>query len=205
MGDTKGSLNGVLKSVLGFIDKPWKALAFGVFMILGLFCYLVYSQRVELAEAVLHKWAAARLEPEVFQQNAIPLLKQLHADAIELLQVNLEANVIDYIDGYDSDGNRFMSTGLPAPLIVESMDTRDFIQLIQGDTVCGDIKQDEARTGLRADFARGMRRYCIISVPPVATVWIGLLYVAWRDALPVDQKFGAKQLMRTQAMRFASW
>jgi hypothetical protein len=51
----------------------------------------------------------------------------------------------------------------------------------------------------------GIRRRCLVAVPPVLDALVGMLVVGWRTPLGPEAEGGAQRLIYQAASRLASW
>jgi hypothetical protein len=185
--------------LLAFLDRPWKAAALGVFLVLAGLGYFLHAHHAELLEA----W----LTPEVVELNSaeIPasldtLVAETGADLVQIWQVDLSANSQRFLGARRKDGERPV---IPAPrrlpAIVATSDIKALNAVLTGHPTCGDATT-MATPLMRRLADRGMQRVCAMPIPPSAEAFVGIIYMAWVE--PPDE--GAEAVALSAAREVAA-
>jgi len=75
-------------------------------------------------------------------------------------------------------------------------------QIIAGQVVCDDVP---ATDGQRLDVQLGMRRRCVVAVPPVLEVLVGSLSIFWMQPPKTTSETGYRLELQRVAMKLATW
>lgn len=196
---------GMLDRVLTFIDKPWKAVVIAVFATMGGLGWLVYENRVRIADALLHEpFTRPVLNIEAFVAGADKLLRDTRADITVLAELNLNANIIVDRIGIDRNGVRWIPIEGPQPALYPGSDMSIVIKFLRNEVVCGDTR-DRPSADMSALYAAGYMRVCLVVVPPVLGSSVGVLMLGWKDALMPAVEDRSETVMLTYALKFATW
>jgi hypothetical protein len=197
---------GVVDRVLRFVDRPWKIAAVAILVLTAVIAVTLYEHRGELAETVLEGWVKPRLEPERFTSKlGVELMGQTRADLVVLVRIDLHNNLATSIEGFRRDDPAWKPPENPRPVFYSVRDPLELIGLIEGHAVCRDIDTSDGSDEMRALAALGMRRRCLIAVPPVLDALVGALNIAWRTPLGAEAESGAQRLLYVAATRLATW
>ena len=199
-----GSAAGLLQTVLGFVDRPWKAFAIAGLAIVFGSGYLIYVERADIAQAVLRNYITPRLLPEVFNHEAAAILEATQADVVQLFSMEMGANRMQFIAGFER-GGAWHTFDLPEQIIHDTTQPALLLKLIEGEVLCLDLAADSPTEIGRADYAQGLRRRCIVTVPPVLDVTVGLLSVGWRLPLLPRAERARLGYLRESAKQMARW
>ena len=173
-----GLVADLLGRVLGFIDRPWKAVVIFLGIIVGGFGWLLYAHEDELIEAWLTPDAAALKVADV-PEALDRLVEESGADLVQIWAVDLNANSQRFVAARRNDGERPV---IPAPrrlpIIVTTSDVKALVAVLAGTPVC------IALTGpgsplVRRLAERGMKRGCAIPIPPSPEAFVGVIYLGW--------------------------
>lgn len=198
----------ILEKLLAFVDRPWKAVTLVLLMVVSLALYIVYEERAQIADAILHNEVKPRLELDRFTRDVPRLLRDTHSDVAMLAELKLANNTATDLIGFDSDGKPWLP--LPGPRLVFDSDfepatSTAFAQFMMNHPVCFDVSVDSKSVERQAEAALGIKRACIVAVPPIIGVLIGGLYVGWKQPpLPALER-KATAAMLDAAMRYATW
>jgi len=175
-----GTLASLFGPVLSYVDKPWKVIALIALLVSGVIVYTTYEQRAVIATTILRHYTQQHLLPEVYKTLAPELLIKSKADVTQLVAVDLEENQFHSISGFARDGSVWLPNVSPHPIFRETINPKVIHALIQSVPFCGDVTP--AIRVLRDEYAAGVRRICLVGVPPVIGRVAGLLYVGWLEA-----------------------
>jgi hypothetical protein len=203
MGDDRPV--GLLSAALAFIDKPWKALALAGLAVVGLILYIAYERRDDIADAILHHKLAPRLVTKNYKAEAANLLAVTGANASALFTLDLDANSIAFVAGYDRAGAPWAIYPLPQVALTDDSIMPLVIRLLEGETVCYDPKTTDPQIHRKTEAREGIVHSCLIGIPPVLGVRVGLLYLGWRAIPSRSEEITATQQMRIYARRLAVW
>jgi len=192
-----------IEPILRYIDKPWKVLALIAMVACGIFFTTVYEERGLLVSTIIHWYVTPTLKLNQFKMEAPALLAATNADATQLLTVSLETNLIQPVAGYYRGGAPWSPNLMPRPFVHDASNPTVFIRLINGDVVCDDLTADSPL--FRVEYATGLRRVCLIGVPPVLGALAGIIYIGWNQPLGSVEEYGAKLTLHTVAMHLANW
>lgn len=170
-----------LGQVLAFIgDKPWKAVAVMLAMLLGGAGWALYEKRDVLFEAWLTP-SAATLKTGEIPEALDKLVQESGADLVQVWQADLSSNSQWFIGARDKSGER---PAIPSPrrlpIIVTVSDATTLVNVLAGNPVCVDIRAEGSPLARRLT-ARGMARGCAIPIPPDPSAFVGVIYLAWRE------------------------
>jgi hypothetical protein len=197
---------GIVDKILAFVDRPWKIMAVVALAAAGVIGVTLWEHRGELAEGVLEGWVKPRLEPERFTSKlGIELMQQTRADLVVLVRIDLHNNLATNVEGFRRDDPAWKPPVNPRPVFYSVRDPLELIAMIEGQTVCRDMDALDGSEETRALAALGMRRRCVVAVPPVLDALVGALTIAWRAPLGAEAESGAQRLLYVAASRLASW
>jgi hypothetical protein len=172
--------------ILGYMDKPWKVAAVAALAILAGAGWLIWAERVRLADAFLPvPHHAPILAPADALADAA--LRLVRIDGAALAQVwafHIQGNAVRFLAGVNHDGTawRPADLGLPdrLPAIIESTEAAYLVAILRGSPVCADPPLGRALL-LERLAAGGVRRICLIPVPPVSGQVLAIILIAWRE------------------------
>jgi hypothetical protein len=110
------------------------------------------------------------------------LTGETDADLIQIWSVDMESNSQHFIAARRRDGERaVIPTPRRLPIIVTVSDVKALERILEGFPVCVDVTEFGSPLARRlAD--RGMKRGCAIPIPPTATKFVAVIYLAWQTA-----------------------
>lgn len=168
--------------VLGFIDRPWKAVTVVVLLLLLGLGAAVWTERALLV-AWLQTPAKASLRLAELQPATIDLLLHTSASVISIWAVDLNENTQTYLTSKLRSGQPWDFAFRRLPVVTESLTVDEILKLIRGRPFC----DNPATRGslLMQHFAEaGMVRVCVIPIPPGPATTLGAIYVAWQVVPP---------------------
>lgn len=190
--------------ILAYVDAPWKIVSVAVLVLVAILAITLWEKRAEIADSVLHRTVIPRLEPSRFNEVVEPLMKETHADVGLLLAVQLNNNITRIVAGLNRDNPHWVPSSEPRPIFIGN-DPHVVVQLISGATECSDTQANgPSRTG-REMFALGVRRACLVSVPPVVDVLVGALGIGWKTPPDALLEAASKAELRRAANKLATW
>lgn len=197
-------LTGLADRVLAYADRPWRVGALIVLAAAGGLMWFLWEQRAELAQAVLQKTVHPRLVESVFPGIARTLTLSTGASFVMLAAATPEANIVNYVAGLRTDEPAWSPPPGVRPLWT-SANASMIIEVIEGHVVCIDVREMEL-VETRRDLAdAGVMRACLVAVPAISDVMVGVLVVGWKVALNPDTEAAARQAMRRAALKLADW
>ena len=195
----------VFERLLTYADKPWKAVVMIVLVIVCGAGWLIWTERARIADAVLHDAGErAVLSEAAFIRDAPTLLRDTRGDLVMLVELQLTDNLMTDRIGIDIDGNRWVPSTQPQPALLPTSSMALLVRFLANEVVCVDTAQ-AVNDDSRALAARGYTRDCMVAVPPILGVGVGGLVVAWKQAPLPAAEVRAGYVLRTAAMKFATW
>lgn len=191
--------------LLAYVDKPWKVAAVILLGLFGLLGYIIFLQRATIAEVILHGYVKPALKIETFDKDALGLLASWHADRVTLLSARIESNTATVVASFSPRGADLRLQSPDRAMIRETTSPALIIKFIEGAVICFDISPDSPVLERREEADEGLKRGCVVAVPPVLDVLTGALYVAWKEPLPPAEEHAAMPAIHAAAMRFATW
>jgi uncharacterized membrane protein len=175
-----GIVERVLGRVLGFMDRPWKAVAvIALLIVLGV-GFGLWEARHEIIPRLFKDVRPLALNSDV-SGELDDIIANTKADLVLVWAVDLANNTVRLIDARQRGGGAWVFTPRRLPAIEAGTDPDTVAKLSRGTSVCADPAQ---RSSLlqRRFAADGMRWDCAIPVPPShAQPLIGLLYLGWKE------------------------
>lgn len=198
---------GILDRLLSFMDKPWKAVAIGVMLVIGGVGYLLYLERAEIANAILRgPTMTPKLSIKAFEMDVDQLLRETRADLAYLAELKIIDNTMIERSGYTRDGHPYVPTPGPSTALTAGTSMNLLVRFLRNEVVCFGIGPDSSQEEQRQLAKQGYVRECVVAVPPILGVQVGLLVVVWREALPIEtEQRAASVAITTAAMKFATW
>jgi hypothetical protein len=187
--------------VLGYVDKPWKIGAVAALAVIAVVAVTAWEMRAQIAEKILEGTVTPRLEPERFPAIAQTLLAQTHADAVVLSRISLAGARLVNIDGRRVNDPAWRPPPEPRTMFA-SVTPEQAVDIIAGQVVCENVPLTDHH---RIDVALGLRRRCIVGVPPVLEVLVGALTIGWETPPLPALESGYKLELQRLAMKLATW
>jgi hypothetical protein len=194
----------LIDKILGYVDAPWKILSITILAVVGVICVSVWERRAEIAEMVLHRTVLPRLEPGEFSKVVPPLMEETGVDVAILMQTELSHNLNRIVVGILRDNPGWKPSPAPRSIFTDG-DPEAFVWLLEGATVCRDITASDPSQTAREMAAIGIKRGCIVAVPPILDVLVGALGIGWKAPLNGQAEAGAKAALRRAALKLATW
>jgi hypothetical protein len=199
----RGTIAGIVRSVLQFIDKPWKAIAVVVLIVLLGTCALVYDKRDELFEAWLTP-TSPELRTGDIPEALTKLAAETSADLVQIWQVDLSANSQWFLGARRHDGERpVIPSPRRLPIIDHTSDVSRLVEVLAGRPTCVDLTTEGTPVARRL-AERGMKRGCAIPIPPNPEAFLGVIYLAWGERTDVSNENVAIGAAREIARKLAT-
>jgi hypothetical protein len=198
-----GHVVGIVDRVLRFIDRPWKAVAVVVLILIIGFGWAAWEKRDELLEAWLTPSVPELKTAEI--PAALDLLTtETDADIIQIWAVDLQSNSQWFLGARRHDGQRpVIPSPRRLPVIVHSIDVKALSQVMEGAPACVDLTDHGSPIGRRLE-ERGMKRACAIPIPPGPESFVGVIYLAWIAPIDVQAEGVAIGAAREIARKLAT-
>lgn len=176
-----GFIATLVEKVLGWVDRPWRALfILALVLVLGI-GYSVYDHRADL----IRVFTAPSTGPVVLRSSLadviIGLFYTTTADAIAIWAVDVGANRADLKLGYRRGSELWEAHPAHLQWITEQTDPKVAAKLFRGEAVCDN---PAALKGVLSAFliSDGMNYACYVPEPPSSTeVAVGVVVLAWRS------------------------
>jgi len=185
----------LLNAVFGWIDRPWKAVAFAVVGMFAAMLFGLWSERPVLIEILRERIN----DPELDLERADEILPVLagYADIVVLWEVDPGRNYREVVRTYGgTDDQREVIATRVEPYVAPNRDAGSLISEIEGETVC---MMQTAYAGLPYTYT------CTHKVPAHRPGVVGLVTVAWIDK-PIDEHLSrARAALRYSAEGMAKW
>lgn len=194
---------GVLDRVLSFMDRPWKAVAILIFIVVLGAGYAFWEQRAQIAEAILTRTVLPRLEIARFDTVGPALLKQTGADVAMLIQGDLNKNVAMNIKGFDRNGHPWLSMTGARPILFNDLSVSILIRFLAGQTICLDVK--DGGEEMAAEERLGIRRSCLAPIPPFENVLVGGVWIGWKEPPSPEIEARAQVYLHDAGEKLATW
>jgi hypothetical protein len=173
---------GLVAALFAYIDRPWKVAAVIVLVLVGGAAWVAYEKRDELVEAWLTP-EAAELNTHDIPAALDTLIEESGAELVQIWAVDLPANSQRFLGARNSNGERpVIPSPRRLPIIVAATDLEALVAILGGHPACVDAIERVSPL-LRRLADRGMHRVCGIPIPPGdGDAFVGVIYLAWRDA-----------------------
>ena len=203
MTEPDGAVTGIVGRVLAFMDRPWKAVAIVVLLILCGTGWIVYDKRDELFEAWMTPSVAALITADV-PDALVKLISETNADMVQIWQVDLVTNSQWFIGARRNDGERpVVPSPRRLPIIDQTSDVRRLIDVLEGHPTCVDLTAVGTPVARRL-AERGMERGCAIPIPPSPDSFVGVIYLAWMKRTDESNENVAVGAARVVAAKLAT-
>jgi hypothetical protein len=203
--DMPADPQGIIQTVLNWIDKPWKVAALLITFIVGGSGYVFYLHRTEIADAVLTKHKVPHILLSEFDKHANELLDSTHADLALIYSIDLESNTEELLEAVDRTGAPFKGVTFKHAVIDENTSTPVLMKMIEGRPYCFDVALDSSRYEMREAAQAGVTRECMVAVPPVIGTFIGVLAVGWKTPPSKVVEDNAQREIRAAAFQLADY
>jgi hypothetical protein len=170
-------LTSLIDHVLGYADRPWRALFVLALIVIcggGLFAY---TERAELLH-LLHGSAPVQLRADL-GPPVDELLRQTTADMVAIYSIDLGSDTAEYRIGRLRRGGPWTMEPRVLPAIHKGSDPEKVALILRGTPSCFG---SATGTGLvsRELAKEGLQYVCLVPVPPSAReMLIGLVILAW--------------------------
>jgi hypothetical protein len=171
-------LTGLAGRVLGYMDRPWKAVAVIVLLVLLGFGFIAWEERALLLQP-LRMPGKASLKLDALQRSASNLLQETNADVVTIWAFDVESNTQSYLVARTRGGAPWDFAPKSLPAITSAIRSEEVVKLLRGTPICDD-PADRGALLMKYLAASGMHRVCIVPVPPTPELVLAGLYVAWR-------------------------
>lgn len=194
---------GLLDRVLKFVDRPWKAVAVVVTIIVLGVGWVLYEKRAEVLEAWLTP-DAPELKKALIPEALEKLSSETTADLVQVWAVDLASNSQWFLGARAHSGDRpVIPSPRRLPIIVTASDVGTLVAVLEGSPTCLDLR-DTGSPLARRLAERGMRRGCAIPIPPTRESFVGVIYLAWAIAPDASQENVAVGAAREIAAKLAT-
>lgn len=200
-----GSSLGLLDRLLSYVDAPWKVGAVIAMAITGTVLWVLWTERAQVAEAVLQRTVHPHLEVDKFPDIAKRLLEATGTEVAALVAVQLENNLSHTVAGVRRSDPAWQPSQAARPVWIGNDTIVEIVALIEGNVVCFDLGANEEREGRREMAALGLRRMCGVAVPSISNVMVGALFLGWKEPPSRDVEAAARSAMRKAALQLAEW
>lgn len=175
-----GGMAGIVDRILRFIDRPWKAVAVVVLLILCGAGWIIYDKRDELFEAWLTPDTPELKKAEV-PLALDKLAAETDADLVQIWAVDLPSNSQWFLGARLHTGERpVIPSPRRLPIIDHTSDISRLVEVLDGRPTCVDLEKTGTPVARRL-AERGMHRGCAIPIPPGPESFVGVIYLAWAN------------------------
>lgn len=175
-----GGMAGIVDRILRFMDRPWKAVAVVVLLILCGAGWIIYDKRDELFEAWLTPDTPELKKAEV-PLALDKLAAETDADLVQIWAVDLPSNSQWFLGARLHTGERpVIPSPRRLPIIDHTSDISRLVEVLDGRPTCVDLEKTGTPVARRL-AERGMHRGCAIPIPPGPESFVGVIYLAWAN------------------------
>jgi hypothetical protein len=177
----------IIQSVLGYVDRPWRALFILVILLVGGAGFFVYEHRADIVQAWLQRSqqpGTLTIGSEAELSNVIDDMfvnaASTGVDAIAIWSVDIGGNRAALKIGKRSDGTPWKITPTVLQWVHPEVNTPMLTRLFKGESSCDDPRQYSG-TLSGSLIAEGFVYICYTPEPPNnKDVIVGLVALAWR-------------------------
>ena len=192
-------LDDLIGRVLGYMDKPWKAAAIVVLIVVLGIGYAAWVER-----RVLTAWLAPPAGPMVLKSDVSGEIDDLINHKVDLVMVwsiELARNTATYVEGRQRAGGVFRFDPDQLPAIGDATDPAALAKLLNGQPWCDGIPRHGTPFGDRL-LGAGMTAMCIVPVPPSPVeLLVGIIVLAWKSKPNPAYEAAAVGLAKNHAAR----
>jgi hypothetical protein len=198
-----GGVAGIVDRILRFMDRPWKAVAVVVLLILCGAGWIIYDKRDTLFEV----WLTPDT-PEL-KKFEVPLAldrlaSETNADLVQIWAVDLSSNSQWFLGARRHDGERpVVPSPRRLPIIDHTSDISRLVEVLDGRPTCVDLEKTGTPVARRL-AERGMHRGCAIPIPPGPESFVGVIYLAWSQPTDISNENVAVGAAREIAKKLAT-
>lgn len=175
----RGMLGELLDRLLAYMDRPWKAAAVIVLVIVCGAGWGLWHEREALFARLRPAAGPAILKTDV-SGPLDDVLNHTSADAAMVWSVDLARNTAHYVEGRQKGGGTPPFAGDRLPAVGHASNPQAFAQLLSGQPWCDGLPAAGTPFGDRF-AAAGFHTLCIVPVPPEpSALLIGILVLAWK-------------------------
>jgi hypothetical protein len=183
----------IIGRVLGYMDRPWKAVVVLVFLVIIGLGWFVWHER-ERVIAVLEDRPiiVASLKRGEFRPILMKLVDETDIDIAALWSVDLSSNTASFEVGQQRGGKPWIFTPSRVPFLLTTSTPKTFIELLAGNVTCADLTDPDAplmkRLSMQTLADAGMKRVCVTPIPPDPELLLGVLVIAWKNPHNSEQE-----------------
>jgi hypothetical protein len=167
----------LVSRVLGYMDRPWKAVAVILILIIGALGWGSWQERERLAQLL------AVPERVSLNHGALPTalataLVETGADIVAVWSLDLAANAAYFEQGRRRGGGPWTFAPARVPAITPGGNVKLFADLLAGHAVC-DGHGNVSSLMTRAMTEANVQRFCFVPIRDMESAVFGILLLAW--------------------------
>ena len=175
--------SGIVRAILGYVDRPWKALFITVVVVLLGLGWLVHERPEYLKEIVDRGRSPLHLRSDADLVGTIDyFFAGFNVDGVGIWEANLAANLLILRVARLRDGTPWKIGPSPTSFAGADKDKRILIALIRGEPACADPKTLPSAIAKSA-VASGMVYLCYVPEPPSHLhMTAAMVVLGWKTA-----------------------
>jgi len=191
------------------MSTPWRAIVIVLVLVIGSVFWATWSERDRLFEMFRPRLSVlATMDLIKAPAELADLMKETSIDLAAIWSVDLHANGAFFEVGRLGEAKWTMQPRR-VPFISDTSNASTFVQLFAGHVVCSAIDDQTQpamrRLSMQAIYAEGMRRVCIVSIPPTVDTLLGVLIIAWREPVSPENEAASIGAAVAMARRMVKW
>jgi len=207
--EPSGRTERLLDRVLGYMSTPWRATVIVLVLVIGAVFWATWSERDRLFEMLRPRPSVlATIDLVAAPTELSALIKDTSIDLAAIWSVDLHANGAFFEVGRLGEAKWTMQPRR-VPFITDTSNPSTFVQLFAGHVVCsaiGDQTQPVMRRlSMQSIAAEGMRRVCLVAIPPTVDTLLGVLIIAWREPATPESEAASIGAAVSFARRIVKW
>jgi hypothetical protein len=179
----------LVSRVLGYMDRPWKAVAVILTLIIGGLGWGSWQERERLAQLFVVP------ERVTLNRSGLPValasaVVETGADIVAVWSVDLAANAAYFEQGRRKGGGAWTFAPARVPAITPGGNAQLFADLLAGHTVC-DGSGNASSLITRAMSEATVHRFCFVPIRDMEGAVFGVLLLAWYEPPDAAQEAAA--------------
>jgi hypothetical protein len=188
MSEPSSGRNDLISRILGYMDRPWKAVVIIILLALIAFGYGIWQEREKVMAVFLAppKHGAVLASTQELTDAALKMVKINQAAMAQVWKFDIRGNVVHFIVGINQDGTAWRPSDLHLPdrlpVLIPGTDDRALITILGGDPYCTDIKATMPSILFERLAKAGITRGCIIPIPGARGNVLAIFLIGWLEA-----------------------
>jgi len=187
MSEPQAGRNDLVSRILGYMDRPWKAVVVVLLLILIGVGYAAWVERDKLTAVLLAPphHGLVLVSTSELHDAAARLVTIDQAAMAQVWAFDIRGNAVRFITGVNRDGSPWRPEDLQLPerlpVLVSGGDTSALVSILRGNAVCQDIAVTMPSLLIERLAKAGVRRMCAVPIPPISGRVLAVMIIGWME------------------------